>query len=204
MGLRHVLTLSLVSMPIACGARADSLADEIGEIHHVDDELAARGGEMRAPDLARRSARLKQTAIDHAIVTYGINVRAVPMGVHYAPHGRMRDREGATILDRDGTVRVQIGDLAFASAGWLGSTIAHEVEVHVNRQIAMGRHAPASDEEGASIEEIEAYDFEIANQARFGVQPDEEKLVHRRRMAFYLKLQSENRSRVDSGVYVKW
>jgi hypothetical protein len=194
---------TLISLPFACDARAESLSEEIDEIHQVDDELATLGGVARAPKLAGRAARLKQGAIDHAIVEYGIDIGALPAGVHYSPHGNMREREGATFLDRDGTLRVVIGDKAFRSPAWLGSTIAHEVEVHVNRQIAKGRRASASDEEGTSIEEVEAYDFELANQARFGMHADEGKLVRQRRMAFYRTLQYENRRRVDAGVYAR-
>ena len=203
MRLGHILVLGMLSLPLACAAHGASLAEEIDEIRQVDRELAARGGAARAPQLAGRSARLKQAAIDHAIVAYAIDVKALPAGVHYSPHGGMRERDGATILDRDGTLRVQIGDQAFRSAGWLASTIAHEVEVHVNRQIARGRRASSSDAESTSIEEIEAYDFELASQARFGMHPDEGRVVRQRRMAFYRTLQYENRARVDAGVYTK-
>jgi len=197
MKLRHIVPFSILA--VAGTARAASLAEEIDDIHRLDARIAAG-----APELVGRAARMKQAAIQHAIVAYAIDTRSVPTGVHYSPHGSMREREGATLVDRDGTLRVEIGDPAFRSAGWLGSTIAHEVEVHVNRQVARGGHTSASDDESVSIEEIQAYDFELASGARFGLEPDELDVLRHRRMALYRTLQYENRRRVDSGVYIKW
>ena len=197
------LLIILVSLPLSAAAQAGSLEDEIAEIHRLDQALAALGGAARAPQLAGRCARLKQAAIDRAIAVYAIDVRAVPTGVHYSPHGRMRDRDGATLVDRDGTLRVQIGDGAFRSAGWLGSTIAHEVEVHVNRQVAKGRRPSPSDEQAAWLDEVEAYDFELASEARFGLRPEESRQVRQRRTVFYRSLAYENRQRVDAGVYAQ-
>jgi hypothetical protein len=197
MKLRHVFAMSILSLPLGV-ARAGSLADEIDEIHRVDAQVAAGARELVVP-----CARLKQAAIDHAITAFHIDVRAASTGVHYSPHGSMREREGATYVDRDGTYRVEIGDAAFRSAGWLGSTIAHEVEVHVNRQVAQGGHRTASDEETVSIDEIQAYDYELASQARFGLAADELARVRQRRSAFYRTLHDENRHRVDAGVYAK-
>jgi hypothetical protein len=202
-GLRYALALAVVSLPLVGAAHAPSLSEELDEIHGLDAAIAGSGDAARARELAGHCARLKQAAIEHAIVAYGIDVSAVPSGVHYSPHGAMRDREGVTLVDRDGTLRVLVGDLAFGSAGWLGSTIAHEVEVHVNRQIAKGAQARAGDEQGQSIDEVEAYDFELAGQARFGLGGDEQRLVRQRRAAFYRALKDPNRKRVDAGVYAK-
>jgi hypothetical protein len=59
-------------------------------------------------------------------------------GVNFSPHGDMQGREGVTVRDPDGRIRVTLGDDAFSSAGMLGSTIGHEIEVHANRQLAKG------------------------------------------------------------------
>ncbi len=61
-----------------------------------------------------------------------------------------------------------------------------------------------SDEQGVLIHEVEAYDFELASVARFGLSADELKVVRQRRGACYRALQYENRRRVDEGRYVKW
>jgi hypothetical protein len=195
-----------------------ALASQIEQVHLADIEIAKLDEEMqragrvdpsaptrqgRCRELQLRTARLKQAAIQRAIDTYGIDVSHVPFGVIYSPHGNMRDREGATFLDRDGTVRVEIGDDAFASASRLGSTIAHEVEVHVNRQIAKGIHDPPSDEQGTLIQEVEAYDYELLNKDRFGLSDDELKLLKQRRASYYRRLEWENRKRVDEASYAK-
>ena len=101
-------------------------------------------------------------------------------------------------------VEGEIGDEAFASAARLGSTIAHEVEVHVNRQIAKGISYPSTDEQGTLIQEVEAYDYELAGTDRFGLSADELKLLKQRRASYYRKLQWENRKRADVALYLKW
>jgi hypothetical protein len=116
----------------------------------------------------------------------------------------MREREGATILDHDGTISVLIGDPAFRSAAWLGATIAHEIEVHVDRQIARRVHYLPSNEEGTLIQEVEAYDHELAGADRFGLSSDEVRLVKLRRASAYRQLRWENRRRVDDRLYTMW
>ncbi len=178
-----------------------SLEEEMQRVGRADPSAPTRLGRCR--ELQLRSARLKQAAIQRAIDIYRIDVTHVPFGVIYSPHGNMRDREGATFLDQDGIVRVEIGDEAFANASRLGSTIAHEVEVHVNRQIANGIHDPPNDEQGTLIQEVEAYDYELLNKDRFGLSVDELKLLKQRRASYYRRLEWENRKRVDEARYAK-
>jgi hypothetical protein len=198
MSLSHLVAFGWFVGIMAPGAARASLADEVDEIHRLDARIA--GGER---GLVVRAAQLKEAAIQHAIATFGIDTRAVTAGVHYAPQGNMRDREGATLVDRDGTLRVLVGDGAFRSAAWLGSSIAHEVEVHVNRQIAQGRYARGGDEASAAIEEIEAYDHELASDRRFGLDASERRSVAARRAAFHRALGYDDQKRVDAGIYVK-
>ncbi len=195
------------------------LQADIEEVHRLAGELAdmeqqeqgVRGDDARAPTLKRRhvelllrAARLKQTAIGRAIAAYRIDVSHLRVGVSYSPHGDMREREGATYVDEDGTVRVEIGDEAFASPARLGSTIAHEVEVHVNRQITKGVYCPSTDEQGTLLQEVEAYDHELASKDRFGLGADELKLLKQRRASYYRRLEWENRKRADVALYIKW
>ncbi len=195
-----------------------ALEADIKQAHPAEAELARLQDEMQvvreddpvAPGLLRkyrelqlRAARLKQAAIQRAIDAYAIDVSKIGCGVSYSPHGDMREREAATFLDQDGTVRVEIGDLAFGSAAELGSTIGHEVEVHVNRQIAKGVHYPMSDEQGWLIQELEAYDYELANKDRYGLSADEVNVLKTRRAIFYRRLQWDHRQRADVGKYTK-
>ena len=109
----------------------------------------------------------------------------------------MRDREGATHVDQDGTIRVEIGDEAFASAGRLGSAIAHEVEVHVKRHLAQGIYYPPTDEQGSLLQEVEAYDYELESKDRFGLSTEELHLLAQRRASCYQRLHWQNRKRAD-------
>ncbi len=192
-----------------------AVESDIARAHRIDAELQGLGQALRqaGPSDARWSryrelqlhcARVKQAAIARAIEVYKIDVRNVPLGVHYSTQGDMRYREGVTYFDQDGTIRVEIGDEAFRSAAELGSTIGHEVEVHVNRQIVQQVFYPPSDEQGTLIQEVEAYDYELANADRYGLSPDEVKLLQRRRAIHYRRLQWENRKRVDASLYTKW
>jgi hypothetical protein len=158
----------------------------------------------RCQELRLILARLKQEAIQRAIEAYGIDARHVSDGVNYSPHGDMQDREAVTVRDGDGRIRVILGDDAFTSAPWLASSLAHEIEVHVNRQLAPGTDYPAGDAEGTAIQEVEAYDYELRNKDRFGLDPGDVRLLQRRRRSFYERLAPEDRRRVDAGVYRKW
>jgi hypothetical protein len=199
MSFSHVVVFGCFSWLLTpATARGASLPEQIDEIHRLETRIAA--GER---GLVVRAAQLKEAAVQRALATYGIDTRAVTAGVHYSPQGNMRDREGATLVDRDGTLRVLVGDGAFRSAAWLGSSIAHEVEVHVNRQIAQGRYARGGDETSAAIEEIEAYDHELASDRRFGLDASERRSLAARRAAFYRALGYGDQKRVDAGVYVK-
>jgi hypothetical protein len=181
-----------------------ALESDIEQARRVDAERDTTAQKLRQRELQLCSARIKQSAIRRAIDVYEIDVGHVSVGVHYSPHGDMREREGATYVDRDGTVRVEIGDAAFGSAGQLGSTIGHEVEVHVNRQLARGVYYPPSDEQGTLLQEVEAYDYELASTERYGLGPDEVKVLRQRRAIHYRRLQWENRKRVDEATYRKW
>ena len=198
----HAIAI-VVSLLAVGSAHAGTLEADIEEIRALDAELA-KTEQAGRPALLGRVARLKQAAIRRAVEVYGIDLRRVASGVQYSPHGNMREREGATILDADGTIRVVIGDSAFRSAAWLGSTIAHEIEVHVDRQIARGVHYPPSNEEGTLIQEVEAYDHELAGTDRFGLSQDEIRSLKQRRAGFYRVLRWENRRRVDEGTYALW
>jgi hypothetical protein len=52
------------------------------------------------------------------------------------------------------------------------------------------------------IQEVEAYDYELASKERFGLSADEIRLVKLRRASCYRRLQWENRRRADAALYV--
>jgi hypothetical protein len=133
-----------------------------------------------------------QAAIDAAIANHEIDTSHVKGSVAYDP---TLAEEGAT--SHDG--RVRIGRAAFRSAAWLASTIAHEVEVHVNRQAMPGRWY--TDSEGAALQEVEAYDYEIQHAAHFDLSAHEVVELRRRRLFYYQWLSPGNQAKADAGDY---
>jgi hypothetical protein len=95
--------------------------------------------------------------------------------------------------------QVRIGSRAFRSAGWLASTIAHEVEVHVNIHAITGRWY--TDPEGSALQEVEAYDYEIQNAQRFGLSSAEVTELRNRRVEHYNNLPHDYQAKADTGIY---
>ncbi len=186
------------------------LKSTIERVHRLRNRLATLDQELRTLhsygprtselqrrycELLIRSACLKQSAIERAIAIYRIDVSHVRSRVHYCGPGDMQGRRGATSLNRNGIVGVEIGDEAFVSAAWLGSTIAHEVEVHVGRHHVHGLGYPPGNERLALIYEVEAYDYELLSKDRFGLSADDIELLKLRRASDYRRLQCQNPTR---------
>jgi hypothetical protein len=154
---------------------------------------AGETGDERPRDVARLIEEgAWQAAIDAVIAHLEIDTSQVKGNVEYDP---ALAEEGAT--SRDG--RVRIGGAAFRSAAWLASTIAHEVEVHVNRQAMAGRWY--TDSEGAALQEIEAYDYELEHAAHFGLSVSEVVELRRRRLFYYQWLSPGCQAKADAGDY---
>jgi hypothetical protein len=150
---------------------------------------------VRTADVARLiEAGHWQAAIDAAIANHQILTSFVNGRVTY--DASLAD-EGVTSRDK----RVRIGRAAFRSAAWLASTIAHEVEVHVNRQATAGQWY--TDPEGAALQEVEAYDYEIGNAARFGLSPEEAAELRERRRFYYQWLSAAYQTKADVSDYTR-
>jgi hypothetical protein len=116
--------------------------------------------------------------------------------VNGVPTYRMDIPDGGVYL---GNGIVWIGEDAFAfhSAGWLAATIGHEA-VHAT-QDTDGRLYFGH--QGVPMNEVEAYDWELSNTARFGLAQAEIQEVRDRRDEEYYLLTPENQKRVDEGIY---
>jgi hypothetical protein len=147
-------------------------------------ERAAIEAAMRAGD--------HQGAIEAAIRAFGLAA-----GARFDP-GLPQDG------DTDGHTReVTIGPPAFVhprtgtarSAGWLGSTIAHE-NVHL-RQLCASHPADGGDNyarpgtPGDDINELQAYDWELRHADLFGLSAEERAELARRRQARWLAVGSD-------------
>lgn len=113
----------------------------------------------------------KQGAIQEAIKQYGVDVSSIKKGITYTD--ALRDEDGKT--HQDGSV--VIGDSAFNSPGWLASTIGHEA-IHA-KQLNESRWY--TDEQGTALNEVEAYDYELAHAEQNGLSAAETEAVKARR-----------------------
>jgi len=134
-----------------------------------------------------------QEAIDKAVQYYGVNVSNVDGKVLYDPNRP----DAATWPDR--RVRVRKGH--FQSPGWLASSIAHESEVHVNKQAMAGNWY--NDQDGWALQEVEAYDYEIANAKRFGLTSAEIEELKQTRKSYYNSMSPAYQRQADKGIYTR-
>lgn len=98
---------------------------------------------------------------------------------------------------------VTFGPPAFRSVGWLGASIAHEFEVHIQQQLLKGQWFDSkTDPQGYAMQEVQAYDHIISQQvSRFGLTGAEQHVMKATRDHFYIQLNAQNRALVDAGNY---
>jgi hypothetical protein len=136
---------------------------------------------------AAAAAKKREEAIEAAVKAFKIDTRKTKSLVYD------KTVKGEAAAKADGSVRV--GDDAFRNAAWLGSSIGHEVETHVNGQAMEGKWYTGP--QGTAIQEVQAYDYEIANKKRYGTSNEDVKDLEKRRQAYYESLSEENRKKVD-------
>lgn len=108
-----------------------------------------------------------QEAIDLAMNFYKISKPADANQPVFDPE--LKDR-GLTVKSSwFGKTQVYIGPSAFANWAMLGSTLAHEVEVHCRQNFPMIFIKDRLGLDGTSDAEREAYRYEISNASRFGL-----------------------------------
>ncbi len=185
------------------GGIAGALAGIVGGKEAGDAASAKVGEYMKAmakraaADQARQAAIQKfidagdrQGAVDESIKQYGIDVSAVKGKVTYDSN---TSGEGET--SKDGTVT--IGDDAFTSPQWLASSIGHEA-LHA-QQARDGRWNDTK--QGVAMNETEAYDWEIRNADRNGLNDADKATLASRRAKKYGRLTADNKARADAGNY---
>jgi hypothetical protein len=134
----------------------------------------------------------KQEAIDKALKHYNIDTSNTK-SVKYDSTVK-----GEAVASKDGTIRV--GDDAFASPGWLGSSLSHEIEIHINQQAKKGNWYTGP--QGTALQEVQAYDHEIANAKKHGLTKAEVKDLKKRRKSYYDQLNPEYKKQADKGNFV--
>lgn len=110
-----------------------------------------------------------QESIELAFLAYGIQL---PLNCSFPEIDETISVRGMVQIRGDSTYKVSIGKPAFKSWGLLGSTLAHEIEVHCNQsmtKIFFKNIVTPGDKMGVCKAERQAYLYEIANAKRFGL-----------------------------------
>lgn len=142
----------------------------------IEEERGFRSG--MAAVLVRPPAESptpSQESIDLAMEIYGIRLPPSAEFPIFDPN--LEDRgltTRATFLD---LAKVTIGPAAFASWPLLGSTLAHEIEVHCNQSFAVIWFLDLLNMDGVSVAERKAYEHEIAGAERFGLNQSDVQLI---------------------------
>jgi len=172
----------------------------------VPDFLAGTGLRDAAADILARAEKAagvravedligrgrNEEAMARALAVYGIDAS------HVKRLSYVDDLPGTmATTGPDGTVELDPG--AFDSAGELGSTLAHEIEIHVNEQLEKDRWH--NGEVSKALNQVEAYDHELANAERFGLSDEEVEEIRGARKKYYDLLDAEYKKRVDAGTY---
>jgi DNA repair exonuclease SbcCD ATPase subunit len=137
------------------------------------------------------TAGKKDEAIQKAMEYYGVDKSQAKSIVYDS------SVSGEAEASSDGSVKV--GNKAFSSPGWLASSAAHELEVHVNKQAKASKWYTGK--MGTAIQEVQAYDHEIANAHKYDLTEAEIKALKKRRKAYYDQLNADYQKRADEGNY---
>jgi len=124
-----------------------------------------------------------QRSIDIAMKLYAITIPEHVKGPFYSQE--LEDR-GLTM--RRGIASdavVYIGKEAFSSWALLGSTLAHEIEVHCRQNFLAIHFQNLSGFDGTGLAEREAYRYELAHADRFGLQQYDRELISSTVAFFY-------------------
>lgn len=106
-----------------------------------------------------------QESIDIALAMFNIQVPTNAKKPVYDPG--IYDRGLTTLRGWSNKMEVSVGPAAFTSWSMLGSTLAHELEVHCQQNFALIRLKDLFGFEGTLHAEREAYSHELANAKRF-------------------------------------
>ena len=112
---------------------------------------------------------LNQASVDLALTMFGIKV---PSGTNPPIFDSLLEDRGLTTRIAFGAeAEVKVGPAAFASWALLGSTLAHELEVHCQQNFLIIHLMDTVGLDGTGAAERQAYLHELANRQRFGLTP---------------------------------
>lgn len=135
---------------------------------------------------------VNQSSIEIATKAFGIQMPKAIRGPYFDQ--KLEDR-GLTL--RNGLASdpvVLIGREAFTSWAMLGSTLAHEIEIHCRQNFLAIHLQNLAGFDGTGTAEREAYRYELANAERFGLASYDRELI-RSTMAYFYPEQENNLAR---------
>lgn len=153
-----------------------------------DKELSEMGSDYKAVSLPDSLPAVNQSSINYAIKAFDIRIPKNIKGPFLDT--KLEDR-GLTL--RRGLASdpiVLIGREAFSSWGMLGSTLAHEIEVHCRQNFLAIHLQNVAGFDGTGIAEREAYRYELANAERFGLASYDKELIRSTMSYFYPEQQT--------------
>ena len=128
---------------------------------------------------------LSQESVNKALIMFNIEV---PEGVlHPIFDEELEDRGLTTLRGWGASLEVSVGPAAFSSWGLLGSTLAHELEVHCRQNFTLIRTLDLLGMKGTEAAEREAYLHELENASRFNL-GEQDRLNIQATMDFYYPL----------------
>lgn len=158
-----------VLFPVVVGTFVALMLGVLGYAHFQVMRAETFADEMRAVSVVAPEGRpeVSQESIDLAIVMYGILVPS--SSEHPTLDPKLSDRgltTRATFLEK---AIVTVGPAAFESWGLLGSTLAHELEIHCQQNFLAIYLMDAIGLDGTGAAERQAYVHELRNADRFGL-----------------------------------
>jgi hypothetical protein len=118
---------------------------------------------------------MNQESVDLALVLYGIEI---PSGTDHPKFDpELRDRGLTTRGAFMEKAQVTVGPAAFSSWALLGSTLAHEIEVHCQQNFLAIYLMDAVGLDGTGAAERQAYIHELRGAKRFGLMGDDAELI---------------------------
>jgi hypothetical protein len=175
---RTLLLGFAVTAVIAIGIITHSLAEM--EQRALDSSRVA--SEVFIKDFPSSAPSMSQHSIDAAVKFFEIDIPRGVRGPLFDP--TLGDRGLTTRKGAYGKLTVHIGPDAFSSWALLGSTIAHEIEVHCRQNFLAIHLMDLGGFDGTGTAEREAYSYELQHAKRFGLSPYDQDLI-RSTMGYY-------------------
>lgn len=124
-----------------------------------------------------------QASIDMAIALFSIQIPAGHRAPQYDPALPDRGLTKRKLFTDE--VEIYIGNPAFQNWSVLGSTLAHEVEVHGRQSVLAITAMNIFGINGTELAERQAYLYEIQNGPRFGLNKEDAQTIHDTMDYFY-------------------